>query len=129
MDCEIKISLQFQFESGSWVLSDDERQKLREASPHLRRMLEPPERKITVVGHVLPSEARTQESLRQIATRRADVVRRALLQEGLPKERLTAKAAPVEDGTSTPPIYRVVTFDIEPTRPFVSDFPRDAGAR
>jgi OmpA family len=92
-------------------------------------MLEPPERRITVVGHVLPSESRTQEVLRQIATRRAEAVRKALLEEGLPKERLATRAAPVEDGTSDPPIYRVVTFDLQPTDPYATDFPLDAGAR
>ncbi len=129
MDCEIKILLQIQFEAGSWTLSDNQRQRLHEATTALRRALEPPERKIAVVGHVLPSESRTQEALRQIATRRAEAVHKALLQEGLPKERLSTKAAPVEDGNSNPVIWRVVTFELEPNRPYATDFPRDAGAR
>src|SRR5262245_42303494 len=50
-----------------------------------------------------------------------------MLREGLPKERLTTRAAPVEDATSDPPIYRVVTFDLEPNLPHASDYPRDDG--
>jgi outer membrane protein OmpA-like peptidoglycan-associated protein len=128
-NCEIKITLQVQFESGSWALSEDQRDRLREASTQLRLMLEPPERRIVVVGHVLRSESTAQEKLRQIATRRAEAVRKALVQAGLPKERLTSKTAPPSDGTSDPPTWRVVTFELEPNRPYSSDVTPDAGIR
>jgi outer membrane protein OmpA-like peptidoglycan-associated protein len=127
LDCRTGITLQIQFAEGSAALSEDQRQRLREATPTLRRMLEPPERKITVVGHVLRGESSVQAALGQIAARRAAVVLKALLREGLPKERLTTRAAPVEDGTSNPPSYRVVTFELEPNLTYASDDPLDAG--
>lgn len=120
VDCRLELRETIEFRFGSLELKDSPPPLLVEIRTALAQVLEAPSRKVILIGHAGNAEARTREVRARLALGRVEVVRRLLLEAGLPDDRLIARTA---DSTSVPPSAQrsEVSFEFDPDRPTRTD--------
>ena len=128
LDCRLQVLETIEFQYASLALVTPARPVLAEIAAALAGVLAVPGRKLMLIGHAGAAETKTSEARARLALGRAEVVRRVLIDAGLPGDRLVALAAGA--GTTSVPIQadrRVVSFELDPDHPTLADV--DAEAR
>jgi flagellar motor protein MotB len=122
LDCSLRLLETIEFQQASRALVASAGPLLAEIAAALAQVLAVPTRKLIVIGYAGEAEAKTNEARVRLALGRAEVVRRLLIDAGLPGDRLVAVAA--DAGTTPLPIpahRRVVSFELDPDRPTRAD--------
>lgn len=122
VDCRLLMPETIEFQFAALTPKGSPPPKLAAIQAALAQVLEAPSRKVIVIGHAGDAEARTSEARDRLAVGRAEVVRRLLVDSGLPRERLIARAANAGGGPVPLAAQRsMVSFEFDPDRPTRAD--------
>lgn len=125
VDCRMQVAATIEFHYASLVLVGSPPPELVPLQAALAQVLDAPHRKLIVVGHAGAAEAKTDAARVRLAARRADVVRRLLVEGGLPGDRVFARPAGAH--VLPPATQSAVSFELDPDHPTRDDV--DAEAR
>lgn len=123
VDCRLLMPETIEFQVASLIPKGSPPPKLAAIQAALAQALEAPSRKVIVIGHAGHAEGKTSEARERLALGRAEVVRRLLVDAGMPGERLIARSASAAGSPPVPlPAQRsVVSFEFDPDRPTRAD--------